>query len=416
MSQVVSNPNTEYRVLIGFVPIGFSELILDVPGHSELDAATLGPDPAEYTYADVTVDVLTVDIRRGRSRSIDNMPAGSCSLRLLDQERDYDPQNTVGPYYGNISKGRPVLVQFRKTGPTWHELFTGTIEQIAYSMEPGGFQVAEFVATDSLAQLARQALEVDTVFSAALTGTRVDDILALANVTGTTDIDAGTVTVVTRTESAGDNLVDLLQRVAAAEGGEFYTSATGVLTFQQRYTNANPVTTYTLTPNLDSVQYSTITLETAAEVYPQVNVLDAAGAVQTARDALCYLDFTGVLTVDAGELLAEADALALAEYLLAIYCTETTNARTIEVPVVQAIAAYQDDLLLTDLGDAVEVERTFDVGAPLSIVEYYAVEGIAHTITRQRHVMTFTLGAKTTSGWFMLDSVAFGVLDSNILA
>jgi hypothetical protein len=138
--------------------------------------------------------------------------------------------------------------------------------------------------------------------------------------------------------------------------------------------------------------------------------------VQTARDVACYLDFTGVLNVDAGELLAEADALALAEYLLAIYCPETTNVRTVEVPIVQAIAAQQLTLLQTDLGDAVEVERTFDVGAPLSIVEYYAVEGIAHTINRQRHVMTFTLGAKTSSGWFMLNSVAFGVLDSNILA
>jgi hypothetical protein len=415
MTEVVSNPGTKYRVLIGFVQ-DYTELHLDIPGLAELNTATLGLDPATYTYTDVTDDVINIDIVRGRARSVDNTTAGSCALRLLDQARDYDPQNTAGPYYGNISKGRPVVVQFRKTGPTWHELFTGTIEQIAYSMQPGGFQVAEFVATDSLAQLARQALEVDTVFAAALTGTRVNDILALATVTGTTDIDAGTVTAVTRTESAGASLVDLLQRVAAAEGGEFYTSATGALTFQQRYTNADPVTTYTLTPNLDSVQYSTITLETAAEVYPQVNVLDAAGAVQTARDLACYLDFTGVLNVDAGELLAEADALALAEYLLAIYCQETTNVRTIEVPVVQAIAAHQHDLLLTDLGDAVEVERTFDVGAPLSIVEYYAVEGIAHTINRQRHVMTFTLGAKTSSGWFMLNSVAFGVLDSNILA
>ena len=415
MTEVVSNPNTEYRVLIGFVQ-DYTELHLNIPGLAELDTATLGLDPATYTYADVTADVINIDIARGRARSVDNTTAGSCSLRLLDQARDYDPQNTAGPYYGNISKGRPVVVQFRKTTIDWHELFVGTIEQIAYSMQPGGFQVAEFVATDSLAQLARQALEVDTVFAAALTGTRVNDILALATVTGTTDIDTGTVTAVTRTESAGANLIDLLQRVAAAEGGEFYTSATGALTFQQRYTNANPVTTFTLTPNLDSVQYSTITLETAAEVYPQVNVLDSAGAVQTARDLALYLDYTGVLNVDAGELLAEADALALAEYLLAIYNLETTNVRTVEVPVVQAIAAQQLNLLQTDLGDAVEVERTFDVGAPLSIVEYYAIEGIAHTISRQRHVMTFTLGAKTSSGWFMLDSVAFGVLDSNILA
>ena len=415
MTEVVSNPGTRYRVLIGFVQ-DYTELHLDIPGLAELDTATLGPDAASYTYADVTADIISVEIRRGRARSVDNTTAGSCSLRLLDQARDYDPQNTSGPYYGNISKGRPVIIQFRKTGPTWHELFSGTVEQIAYSMEPGGFQIAEFVATDSLAQLARQALEADTVFAAALTGTRVNDILALATVTGTTDIDVGTVTAVERTESAGANLIDLLQRVAAAEGGEFYTSATGALTFQQRYTNADPVTTYTLTPDLGSVQYATITLETAAEVYPQINVPDSTGAVQTARDLSCYLNFTGVLTVDAGLLLAEADALALAEYLLAIYCQETTNVRTIEVPVVQAISAHQHELLLTDLGDAVKVERTFDVGAPLTITEFYAIEGLSHSISRQRHIMSFTLGAKTSSGWFMLDSVAFGVLDSNILA
>lgn len=414
MPEVLSNAGTEYRVRIGFDRT-YNELHLDVVGLAELDTAVLGPAPATYTYANVTADVIAVDISRGRSRTTDTARAGSCALRLFDLDRDYDPENTSGPYYGDIAKGRPVIVDFRKTHNHWHELFTGTIEQIAYRMEHGGYQVAEFVATDALAELARQALQTDTAYSAELSGARVSAILTSATLTNGTSIATGTQNVVARTEPEGAVILDLLNNVAAAEGGELFASAAGTLTFTQRYANANPVSTYSLTPDLTSVRYSAIDLETAAEVYPQVQVTDSTGTLQVARNDLTYVDYTGILTIDAGELLDAAGANALAQYELAAYGTPATNVHTVEVPVIQEIAAHVHDLLSTDLGDAVQVVRTFTVGTPTTLTEWYSVEAIDHRIDRGRHNLIFTLGAKQSTGWLQLDSTAFGTLNQNRL-
>jgi hypothetical protein len=414
--EVVSNPGTQYRVRVGFT-VDYTELHLDVVGLAELDAATLGPDVPVYSYTDVTSDVTEITISRGRDRTTDAHRAGYATVRLLDQARDYDPENTAGPYYGNIVKGRSLLVEFRKTGPTWHTLFAGNIEQIAYEMRPGDYQVAEFVATDPLATLGRQAVQTDTALDAALTGARTIDLLALASTLAYgTSIATGTVSVVAATAEAGSTILDLLQQVATAEGGEFYAAADGTLTFRQRYANANPVSTFEFTPDLGSVRYSSISLETAAEVYPQINVTDSTGAVQTARNGASYADYTGILSPDTGNLLAAADAETLATYLLAQYGEPTTNVRIVQVPVIEQIEAHIHDLLLTDLGDAVQVERTFTVGAPLSLTEWYGVEAIEHRIDRGRHDMTIGLGAKTSAGWMQLDSAAFGTLDSNALA
>lgn len=414
MPEVLSNAGTQYRVRIGFDRT-YNELHLNVAGLAELGTAVLGPAPATYTYADVTADVIAVDISRGRSRTTDTARAGSCAFRLLDMDRDYDPENTSGPYYGDIAKGRPVIVDFRKTPNDWHELFTGTIEQIAYRMEHGGYQVAEFVATDALAELARQALQADTAYSAQLSGARVSAILTSATLTGATNIATGTASVVARTEPEGASILDLLNNVAAAEGGEIFASAAGTFTFTQRYANANPVGTYSLTPDLASVRYSALDLETAAEVYPQVQVTDSTGTLQVARNDLTYIDYTGVLTIDAGELLNAAAANTLAQYELAAYGTPTTNVRTVEVPVIQEIAAHVHDLLSTDLGDAVRVVRTFTTGTPTTLTEWYSVEAIDHRIDRGRHNLTFTLGAKQSTGWFQLNSTAFGTFNENRL-
>lgn len=414
--EVVSNPGTEYRVLIGF-DVDYTELHLDVIGFAELDTATLGPDAPVYTYSDVTDDVTEITIRRGRERTTDTHRAGYAAIRLLDTSRNYDPENTSGPYYGNIVKGRSILIEFRKTGPTWHTLFSGNIEQIDYQMRPGDYQVAEFVATDPLATLGRQSLLNDVSFDAALTGTRITDLLGYAGTLAFgDDIDVGTTSVVASVADAGSNIFDLVQQVAQAEGGEFYAAADGTLTFRERYANANPVTTFTLTPDLDSVRYSAIFLQTAAEVYPQINVTDDVGNVQTARNDAAYFDYTGVFSPDTGNLLVAVDAQSLADYLLAQYGDPTTNVRTVEVPVIQQIENNVHDLLLTDLGDVVEVERQFSVGTPLTLTEWYAVENLEHRIDRGRHTMLIGLGSKTTAGWLELDSTAFGTLDNNLLA
>jgi len=415
VAEVISNPLTEYRVRIAF-QADYTEFHLDVPGFSELDSATLGPDPAVYTWADVTADVQQVTVRRGRARTTDNTASGTATLTLLDLARDYDTENTSSPYYPDLPWiGSPLEVSYRRTSPTWHEIYVGTIDIVQWESNPAGFNVASFVASDTLAQLARQALLTDTTFAAAPSGTRINDILNQAvEVSAATSIDAGTVTLVERTESAGANLLDLANRASMAEFGEFFAANDGTLVFRQRYSNANPEG-YTLTANTSGAQYSALTIEYANNLYTQVNVTDDTGAVQSAR--VDSLTASGSLDVDTGGLLAASDALNLAEYLIDAFGQPGTAVTTVEVPVVTAISAATQDLLLqTDLDTVVEVERTWTTGTPSLLSEWYGVESIEHRISPERHTMIFGLGSKTSAGWLELDSAAYGTLDTNKLA
>lgn len=419
MAQVASNPNTTYRVRGGFART-YTELHLDAVGLAELDTATLGPDAATYTYTDIVDDVVEIEIQRGRARSTDRPQADTARVTLLDRDRDYDPENTASPYYGNIVPGRPFLIQARVgIGGTWRTLYTGLIrpEGVTYRLMPGGYQVCQLALITSLQQLANQALTADTAFGAESSAARFAALVALADPAPATSSDATGETVEARTETAGTTLGQLLFALNDAEAGALYIAQDGTLTFRSRYSTLNVPAAVSLTPDQAGIQYATLDVQHADEVYPLVQVTDSAGDVQSAQNRANQLDYPGVLAVNPGGLLDATGAQDLADTLLGRYQAPQTNVRSVEVYAVAAALtnANLDRLVNLELRDAVEVVRSYQVGAPLTLTDYYVVESIAHRISRAEHLVTVGFGSRSSDGWFALDSAAFGVLDSPAL-
>jgi hypothetical protein len=58
---------------------------------------TLGPAEIDV-WTDVTDDVQTLNITRGRSRELDAFAPGTCQVLMLNEDRDYDPLNLDGPH------------------------------------------------------------------------------------------------------------------------------------------------------------------------------------------------------------------------------------------------------------------------------------------------------------------------------
>ena len=79
------------RVRIGFTQNTFTldDLVRGVLDSAELAGAT--------PLTDVTSDVQSVSIRRGRSRDLETFFTGTCSVRLLNHERKYENTNTSSP-------------------------------------------------------------------------------------------------------------------------------------------------------------------------------------------------------------------------------------------------------------------------------------------------------------------------------
>lgn len=70
----------------------------------------LGDDPRNYTgiltfggWNDITSDVRQVSIDRGRSNDLEKIGTGTASLLLSNDQRQYDPLNTNGPYYDSMT-------------------------------------------------------------------------------------------------------------------------------------------------------------------------------------------------------------------------------------------------------------------------------------------------------------------------
>jgi len=66
-----------------------------------------------------------------------------------------------------------------------------------------------------------------------------------------------------------------------------------------------------------------------------------------------------------------------------------------------------------EIGDVVQITRTFAVGTPSSVTALYAIDRISHQITPATHRVTLGLFNAAILYEFTLDDAIYGVLDSS---
>lgn len=96
-------------------------------------AETVGP------WRDITCDVMGASWTRGspEHRGLLNTPeAGSASIALIDKERDLDPANSAGIYYGQIDVGCDLRLRFGG-----RQVFIGRIVSIKHQFQYVGVDV-----------------------------------------------------------------------------------------------------------------------------------------------------------------------------------------------------------------------------------------------------------------------------------
>ena len=84
----------------------------------------------DSTVATPTVDLSSVTraikISRGRNIMRDTYEAGSCTVRVIDQDGSFNPQNPFSPYFGYLTPLRKIRVA--ATTPTTQSfLFSGYV-------------------------------------------------------------------------------------------------------------------------------------------------------------------------------------------------------------------------------------------------------------------------------------------------
>ena len=379
--------------------------LLDDPVAGKLDDTTyvLAGDVA----VDISGDVTSVSVNRGRSRWLDEIRVGTASFTVRNLDRDYDPLG-AGAYSANIVPGKRVTIEVGETA-----VFDGLIDDWDLNYTVNGDATATAVASDPLAEIGRQFITSHTTTSQ-LSGARIDAILDRAEIdfpAAERDIDAGLETLQADTVASGTNALDYLKLVAETESGRLFAARDGVLTFRERSTVVPSTGVPLFSDNGSGIPYDNIEVQVGSELlYNRATVTRAGGTAQTADNTDSQTVY-GIRTIERSGLLFDSDAAAdnLSEFLVNKYGEATPRFASLRVNVAALTIAEAIDVMTVELGDVVQVQFA-PPGGGTAVDQYGIVEGIRHDAGVDRHRVTFSLSSLQDSP-FVLDDAVFGVLD-----
>jgi hypothetical protein len=71
------------------------------------------------------------------------------------------------------------------------------------------------------------------------------------------------------------------------------------------------------------------------------------------------------------------------------------------------------DVLALEIGQVIEITRTYATGTPASVTAIYAIEGIQHGLTPNVQEVTIRLSPAEIVYAFILDDATYGMLDAD---
>jgi hypothetical protein len=200
-----------------------------------LGTSILGDSPVASPTVDLSSQTRQIKISRGRNIMRDTYEAGNCTVRVIDQNGDFNPQNPASPYFGFLTPLRKVRVA-ATTPTTQNFLFSGYVTDYKYTYPVGEeLGYVDINCADAFRLFAMA--NVSTVASATAgqtTGTRIDKILDQVDFpTSMRIIDAGSTTVQADPATTRSSL-SAIQVAEFTEQGAFYVRADGEVEFRDR--------------------------------------------------------------------------------------------------------------------------------------------------------------------------------------
>jgi len=197
---------------------------------------TFSSSDAVIPTVDLTPNVYSISIRRGRNVMKDTYEAGTAIVRVLDPLGYFNPQNTSSPYYGYLVPLRKLRVA-ATTSTSSKFLFSGYVNDYRYTF-PQGQETAyvDILCTDGfrLLQMANIATVADTAAGQA-TGTRIGKILNDVQwPVSMRSISTGNATCIAD-PATNRTTLEAIKNVEFSEGlGAFYMSPDGTAIFKSR--------------------------------------------------------------------------------------------------------------------------------------------------------------------------------------
>jgi hypothetical protein len=142
----------------------------------------LGGLLTDIVWTDVTDYVREVSTQRGRNSELDEFATGTARLTLSNRDRRFDPEFSTGPYFGELTPGRPIRVRGKyATGATF-DLFFGFIDDWQQNYFNPSDSTVTISASDAFKVL--NSLQLDSYWNYQITQDNPSTWLKLSEATG----------------------------------------------------------------------------------------------------------------------------------------------------------------------------------------------------------------------------------------
>jgi len=387
-------------------------------GTGILDVNILGDSAA--LIVDVSDQVNLIQTSRGRNALADQFQTGQLTLRIVDQNGDFNPTNPSGPYYELLTPMKKVQIS-ATYGATTYSLFSGFITSYVNTQPKDATEVAytTITAVDAF-RLASNA-QISTVTGASagnLSGTRINQILDQIDWPATMrDVDAGLTTMQADPGTARTSL-DAMTTVATSEYGALYVNTDGEFVFQDRAVTAGSIggTVTTFNDNGTGIAYANAMWKLDDDlIFNSAQISRTGGSPQTAINQ-ASIDKYFIHSYNLQDLLMQTDAVAL-DYAKAYVASRAeTQVRCDGIELDLYTDNYNTGIIAAlelDFFDPIRIVTTQPGGSTLD--NTLQIFGVATTITPNSFRVFFTTLEPVIDA-LILNNNIYGTLDYNVLS
>jgi len=367
---------------------------------------------AAALVVDISNQVNKITIRRGYNLLQEQFQAGTATVRVLDQNGDWNPTNPSSPYYGKLVPLRKVRISANN-----NFLFSGYTTAYNYTWDKEqniGFVSIEL--SDAFRLFNMSSITTVTGSSAGqTTGQRITNILdTIGFPASMRDIEAGSTTVQADPGTARTSL-QAIQNMEFSEQGAFYIQPSGDAQFKsrlsiQKKSGANP----TFFSN-DGTGINYRNIVTALDdklIINTTSITRAGGTAQTASNTASQIKYFPH-SYTATDLLVQTDAQAL-DIAQAYTATraETTlrvDALTLDLNTADYAAGTTAALTL-DFFDTIRVKNVGQDGTVID--KTLQCMGVSHEITPGTWNTTFVTSEPIIDS-FIIGSSLYGKIGTS---
>jgi len=381
---------------------------------------------ATAVIVDVSDQVQSVSITRGRNAQSDAFQTGTASVRIADVNGDFNPQNASSPYAGLLLPLRKIVLSGvdNNTGVTY-PLFAGYITGYNYTQAQvvGEVSYTVLTAVDGFRLL--NLGNVTTVAGSSagqLSGARITNILdAIAWPSSMRDVDAG-LTTLQADPGTSRTALNALQTVELSEYGAVYMDPAGNFVFQDRALTSSSVSgaSTTFADDGSGIEYGNVrwVLDDTL-IYNKASITATGLATQTASNQ-DSIDKYFLHSYTKSDLLMETTTEALNYAQAYVASRQETTVRCDAVTLKDLNTVGYDAGIVAALGldyfDTITVKSTQPNSVGTSTLDKtLQVFGVSHNITPNTWVTTFTTLEPIIES-FILDNALYGILDSSVLS